>query len=170
MRVRIGDRIELCKQIRHIYQDEYLYLVTMSGETYNVNCKTSENAVQLYAQVFVDGYVDLTLYTYYKGLNEGQIMDITRVAYEKYKLQWMINHGYTLTDLVKELNIMQKENPDDKVSQLFDDWEFGYGFGSEIWACYDEFMENEFQNPYYMCQILTCSEFDAYVEYISRSV
>ena len=91
-------------------------------------------------------------------------MDITQVAYEKYKLQWMIEHGYTLTDLIKELNLIQEESEDSSVFQLFDDWEFGYGFGSEIWACYDEFMENEFQNPYYMQQLLTSTEFGIYAD------
>lgn len=70
MRVRIGDHIDLCRQIRHIYQDEYLYVVTTSGETYNVNCRTHENAVELYVKALIDGYVDLTIYTYYKGLKE----------------------------------------------------------------------------------------------------
>lgn len=97
-------------------------------------------------------------------------MNITQVAYEKYRLRWMMDHDYTLVDLMEELNKMQEEWPDATVSQLFDDWEFGYGFGSEIWVSYDEFMETEFLNPYYMYSILTCSEFDAYVEYISREV
>ena len=97
-------------------------------------------------------------------------MDITKVAYEKYRLRWMMDHGYTLVDLMKEMDMMLEEWPDATMSQLFDDWEFGYGFGSEIWVCYDEFVATEFRNPYYMCQILTQTEFDVYVEYISRRV
>lgn len=97
-------------------------------------------------------------------------MDITKIAYEKYKLQWMMDHGYTLTDLIKELDICQEECDDHTVSQLFDNWEFGYGFGSEIWVCYNEFMETEFLNSYYMSQILTSSEFNAYIAYMKKEV
>ena len=35
-------------------------------------------------------------------------MDIVKIAYEKYKLDWMISHGHTLEELVHELSIMQK--------------------------------------------------------------
>lgn len=97
-------------------------------------------------------------------------MDITQVAYEKYRLRWMIDHGYTLVDLIKEMDKMQEGWPDAAMSQMFDEWEFCYGFGSEIWVCYDEFMENEFLNSYYMSQILTTSEFQAYIAYLKREV
>ena len=93
-------------------------------------------------------------------------MNIKELAYEKYRLRWMIDHGYTLIDLMEELNKMQEENPDATVSQLFDDWEFGYGFGSEIWADYLEFMQYEFLNHDYMHRLLTNSEFEVYVKYI----
>jgi len=65
-------------------------------------------------------------------------------AYEQFKLQWMIDHGFTLSDLMEELDKMQEENPDATVSSLFDDWEYGYGFASEVWPCYEEFMEEDY--------------------------
>ena len=65
-------------------------------------------------------------------------------AYEQFKLQWMIDNGFTLSDLMEELDKMQEENPDAAVSSLFDDWEYGYGFASEVWPCYEEFMEEDY--------------------------
>lgn len=59
-------------------------------------------------------------------------------AYENYKLRWMINHGYSLTDLVKELQDCQDEWEDMTVTQLFECWEKEIGFHSEIWACESE--------------------------------
>lgn len=69
--------------------------------------------------------------------------------YEKYQLQWMIDHNYSLNDLMKELNDVQYDELDDDgmtsapVTELFKNWESDVGFGSEIWACKDEWEEYE---------------------------
>lgn len=63
--------------------------------------------------------------------------------YEAFKLQWMLDHGKTLTQLVRELDLLRQENPDATIRTLFDDWEFGYGFGSEIWPSFEEWKECE---------------------------
>lgn len=63
--------------------------------------------------------------------------------YEIFKLQWMLDHGYTLDDLIHELQLLQNKNQDDSIKTLFDDWEYGYGFGSEIWPCYEEWLDCE---------------------------
>lgn len=64
--------------------------------------------------------------------------------YERFKLQWMLDHGYTLKDLLSELEeLRQESDPGTSLESIFDDWEFGYGFGSEIWPCFDEYMEVE---------------------------
>ena len=85
-------------------------------------------------------------------------MNIKEIAYERYKLDWLLNHGYTLTDLMNELDKMQEESPDGRVSQLFTDWEYGFGFGSEVWACYEEFLDNEYQDIFYMAHLLSVEE------------
>ena len=64
--------------------------------------------------------------------------------YEKYQLQWMMNHGHSLSELIQELTDMQFEDPEDSdristpVNELFQEWEFDRGFGSEIWVCEKE--------------------------------
>lgn len=63
--------------------------------------------------------------------------------YEIFKLQWMLDHGYTLSDLIHELQLLQNKSQDDSIKTLFDDWEYGYGFGSEIWPCYEEWLDCE---------------------------
>lgn len=63
------------------------------------------------------------------------------IGYQKYQLQWMIDHGYSLQDLMRELTDLQFGDPEDSdqistpISDLFDEWEADIGFGSEIWAC-----------------------------------
>lgn len=96
-------------------------------------------------------------------------MDIVKIAYEKYKLDWMISHGHTLEELVHELSIMQKEEDSTTVLSLYEDWEYEFGFGSEIWACYDEFIECEFLDIDYIKNILTKHEYDIYLIYINEN-
>lgn len=69
--------------------------------------------------------------------------------YQKYQLQWMIDHGYSLQDLMRGLTEFQYDDPEDSdristpISELFNEWEFDRGFGSEIWACEGEWREVE---------------------------
>ncbi len=68
--------------------------------------------------------------------------------YEKYCLQWMIDHDYSLTDLINEL--ADRENYEENemgnllvLQDVFDLWEAHDGFNHEIWASYDEWLDNE---------------------------
>lgn len=90
-------------------------------------------------------------------------MDIKKIAYEKYKLDWMLRHGYTLEDLVSELSDCMTEVNEDFVV-VFDVWESDYGFKSEIWTCFDEFIDNEYQDYGYMKQLLNWEEYEKYME------
>lgn len=69
--------------------------------------------------------------------------------YQKYQLQWMIDHGYSLQDLMRGLTEFQYDDPEDSdristpISELFNEWEFDRGFGSEIWACEGEWRLEE---------------------------
>ena len=70
-------------------------------------------------------------------------------AYEIYRLQWMMDHGFTIPDIIKNLESMIEEDANESgestgLQSLFQDWEFGIGFDSEIWPCYQEFLENEY--------------------------
>ena len=66
-------------------------------------------------------------------------------VYERFKLEWMLAHGYTLQHLVAELEKLREESPDMSLPGIFADWEFGYGFGSEIWPCFEEFLDCEYK-------------------------
>lgn len=62
-------------------------------------------------------------------------------GYEEYQLKWMVEHGYSLRDLVNELTAYQESLPKDEivlVSELYEKWKKDIGFGSEIWACEEE--------------------------------
>lgn len=66
--------------------------------------------------------------------------------YEKYKLQWLIDHNYSLNDLIQELeDYINQESSDIKINltKSFKEWESNIGFNSEIYACEEEFNDAE---------------------------
>lgn len=65
--------------------------------------------------------------------------------YEKYRLEWMLAHGYSLSDLINQLEMymLDDTNPEDTLNDIFEEWEYDSGFNGELWVCYDEWLENE---------------------------
>lgn len=68
--------------------------------------------------------------------------------YERYQLEWMIEHGHSLTELVRELASVQRSYevaPDynKQVDELFGIWEADVGFGGEVFASEPEWSEAE---------------------------
>ena len=71
--------------------------------------------------------------------------------YEKYQLQWMIDHGYSLTDLVNEIipyaNEVSSVEPHANlgycIKEGFYDLANGRGFNGELWVCEEEWETNE---------------------------
>ena len=70
-----------------------------------------------------------------------------RQLYERYKLQWMIDHGFTLADLIACMEGMISEDLSGSevhtnLQSLFADWEYGVGFeGGSIWPCFAEYLQ-----------------------------
>ncbi len=78
----------------------------------------------------------------------NKLPDEIQKKYERFKLEWMLAHGYTLADLVKELGEIQEDcEPGEPIGSIFDMWEHDVGFGSEIWPCFDEWRECEGKEP-----------------------
>ena len=67
--------------------------------------------------------------------------------YQKYQLQWMIDHDHSLDEMISEMLAMQTDGDkivfDGDVADLFSEWEYLSGFGGEIWACEAEWKECE---------------------------
>lgn len=69
--------------------------------------------------------------------------------YEKYKLQWLIDHNYSINDLIQELeDYINQESSDIKInlSKAFEEWESNTGFNSEIYVCEEEYYDTEAQH------------------------
>ena len=71
--------------------------------------------------------------------------------YEEYRLEWMQSHGYSLSDLINQLEMYMADgevDPQETLNDIFERWECDSGFNGTLWACYDEWLENE-GNEYY---------------------
>lgn len=68
--------------------------------------------------------------------------------YERYQLEWMIEHGHSLGELISELTSLQNDleatpGVNLTVGDVFDAWEQDHGFGGEVFACEAEYNETE---------------------------
>lgn len=90
-------------------------------------------------------HCDEDFYAFEQGGTPEEAMD----PYQKYQLEWMISHGYSLQDLIQALTEYQYEDPEDSdristpISTIFAEWEREVGFESEIWACKAEWEDCE---------------------------
>ena len=72
------------------------------------------------------------------------------MLYEKYKTEWMLEHGITMSEFVRVLDNYCIEQEQDgvefnSIEDVLDSFETdSNGFDGEMWACYDEWEENEF--------------------------
>lgn len=70
--------------------------------------------------------------------------------YENYKLEWMLDHGFNLKDLVNILDEINKDVKDEgseiTPSACLDCIEHWNGFDGELWASYPEWLANEAEN------------------------
>ena len=70
--------------------------------------------------------------------------------YEKYKTEWMLEHGITINEFIRVLDNYRIEREQDgvefnSIEDVLDSFEADInGFDGEMWACYDEWEDNEF--------------------------
>lgn len=76
--------------------------------------------------------------------------EIAYKEYRKYKTQWLLDHGYTLDDVIDYLHDSYKYQKDDPYL-LFDDFE-KYGFEDSkdsefhIYLCFDEWYNSQLRH------------------------
>lgn len=69
--------------------------------------------------------------------------------YEKYKMEWMIEHGITMNEFIRVLDNYRTEREQDgdefnSIEDVLNNFEDDGSFDGEIWACYDEWEDSEF--------------------------
>ena len=71
------------------------------------------------------------------------------MLYEKYKTEWMLEHGITMSEFIRVLDNYRTECEQDgdefnSIEDVLNNFEDDGDFDGEMWACYDEWEENEF--------------------------
>lgn len=71
------------------------------------------------------------------------------LLYEKYKTEWMLEHGITMSEFVRVLDNYRTEREQDgdefnSIEDVLNNFEDDGDFDGEMWSCYDEWEENEF--------------------------
>lgn len=90
----------------------------------------------------------------------AHLSGIADTAYGMYQLEWMKQHGYTLQDLMEQIDV--QEHGGSEATYMLTVFEDEGGFNGECWVCKEEFMQNEFQDKEYMKQLL---DTDLFIKY-----
>ena len=93
------------------------------------------------------------------------VADIKDISYHKYQLRWMMDHGYSLEDLVEKMTEIFKEydeffSPESCYELFVSD----YGFGGELFVSYQEFLDSEYRDKDYIKSILTKKQYLDYLK------
>lgn len=90
-----------------------------------------------------------------------RIYEIAKRAYEKFKLLWMMEQGFTIDDLLNCL-YMYAVDTDKPMLDIVDDWETARGFDDEVWPSFQEFLNAEFNEKDIRQQLMSSKEYEAY--------
>lgn len=88
---------------------------------------------------------------------------LERKAYERYQLDWLKNHNFSITDLLQEIESIPFSREVNIVEDKLAAFE-EIGFNGELYVCFNEFLDNEFQDKDYMKFLLTKEEFEEYLK------
>ena len=106
-------------------------------------------------------------------------------CYELYKIDWMLRHRYTLTDLVNRLKDNAELTVDEDgmmsatdgqsarvlIGSSYTTFEDENGFDGEIWACKDEFLQSEFLDYDYMMHLFeSIDNHKALIDYYKKEI
>lgn len=83
--------------------------------------------------------------------------DIKRIAFEKYRLLWMIRHEHFLPELIGIMDDYWEADPfgeQERPSRYFDHFE-QTGFGGERFPAFDEFIDTEYKDVALMKELLS---------------
>lgn len=80
---------------------------------------------------------------------------IQQIAYELYKEHWKKEHGITREKEMANIRDYYEVAYD---GYSYEDYVFEYGYSGELYTCFDEFLDNEYQDEEYMCGLLDNKE------------
>lgn len=106
-----------------------------------------------------------------KFRDDTVLSSLQKAAYERFKLWWMIQHGYSINELLSLYSDFWGEVEAD--SEGYDDFRAfieDTGFNGEIWPCFNEFLVTEFRDVSLMYQLLGHEEYNTYLLHIQEII
>lgn len=91
-------------------------------------------------------------------------MNIKRMCYELYKVDWKRSHNITAEKEMEAIRDYFFGLVDAYDVYTYEDYLNDFGYDGELYVCYEEFLENEYQDEEYMREILDDVEFIKYCE------
>jgi hypothetical protein len=82
------------------------------------------------------------------------ILKISKLCYELYKIDW--KHSHNITKDIERDNIKDYYEGlvDSDTEYTYDEYLEEFGYDGQIYVCYEEFCDNEYQDKQYMCELL----------------
>lgn len=95
-------------------------------------------------------------------------MTIKELCYELYKIDWESIHHIKPKRKMENLKVFYEEN---KINHYpyssYKEYLMEVGYNGEIYACFDEFLNNEYQDEGYIMALLDNEElFEEYLRYV----
>lgn len=81
-------------------------------------------------------------------------MEIKRLCYELYKIDWKPSHMITVEREMDAIKDYYEGLVNDDTEYTYDDYIEEFGYDGELYVCYEEFCNTEYNNEEYMCELL----------------
>lgn len=95
---------------------------------------------------------------------------IQKIAYDKYQLHWMIEHGHSIDEIILGMRNKMKDAKEAgenlytlSLEKVYEEWLEDDAFRGSCFVCFDEFMTEEYRDVSFMYDLLTEEEFDMYL-------
>ena len=101
-------------------------------------------------------------------------------CWRKYQLDWMMSHGYNLCDILNSMKEIMKFGLEcseecidaNSVTEFLDetvnDFMYESGFNGDMFACFNEFLDYEYNDEEYMSHLLDETEFEQWENYMEE--
>ena len=85
-------------------------------------------------------------------------MDISKLCYELYKVDWKHSHMITAEREMDSIKNYYEDLVDDEDEYTYDDYIEEFGYDGQLYVCYEEFCDMEYHDKEYMCELLDNDE------------
>lgn len=79
---------------------------------------------------------------------------IRKLCYELYKIDWKHSHMITSEREIDSVKNYYQGLVDDDTDYTYNDYLEEFGYNGELYSCFDEFCDNEYDDKEYICGLL----------------